>query len=241
MLITKYYSPNYNLKPRSIKSITFIIIHYTGMQSKRESIKRLTNIKSKVSCHYLIDRKGKIIRLVADNRIAWHAGKSKWGKYNNLNSKSIGIELENKGHKIKYENFTNKQIRSLTKLLKKLKNKFKINRNKILGHSDIAPIRKIDPGEKFPWGKLSKNGLALNYPKYLKKIKKGNLDRKSIYRIFFKNLYILGYRYFSPKKLKFSKSEIKIIKAFQRRFFNRKIDGKINQKMLEISGFLAKS
>ena len=241
MKIDNIYSPNFSKTLRKSTEIRFLIIHYTGMQSKRESIKRLTNIKSKVSCHYLIDRKGKIIRLVADNRIAWHAGKSKWGKHNNLNSKSIGIELVNKGHKIKYENFTNEQISSLIKLLKKLKNKFKINKNKILGHSDIAPIRKIDPGEKFPWGKLSKNGLALNYPKNLKKIKKRNLNKKNIYKIFFKNLYILGYRYFSPKKLKFSQSEIKIIKAFQRRFFNRKIDGKINQKMLEISGFLAKS
>ena len=77
MLITKYYSPNYNLKPRSIKSITFIIIHYTGMQSERESIKRLTSQSKKVSCHYLINRKGMVYQLVKENKVAWHAGKSK--------------------------------------------------------------------------------------------------------------------------------------------------------------------
>ena len=86
------YSPNFSKNPRKMKDIKFIIIHYTGMQSKIESIKRLTSSKSKVSCHYIIDRKGKIIRLVEDHKVAWHAGKSKWKNLVNLNKNSIGIE-----------------------------------------------------------------------------------------------------------------------------------------------------
>ena len=98
MEISKYNSPNYNKKARSSKSITCIIIHYTGMQSERESLQRLIHPKSRVSCHYLISRNGKIFNLVKEKNIAWHAGKSMWGNYKNLNKNSIGIELVNRGH-----------------------------------------------------------------------------------------------------------------------------------------------
>ena len=110
MKISNVYSPNFDKKKRSYKSIKFLVIHYTGMQSERESIKRLCNPKAKVSSHYLINRNGKIYRLVMDNRIAWHAGKSSWGKYKNLNKNSIGVEMVNKGHKFGYTNFKKKTI-----------------------------------------------------------------------------------------------------------------------------------
>ena len=97
-----------------------MIIHYTGMQSGRVSMNRLKNLKSKVSCHYFIERNGGIYRMVEDNKIAWHAGKSKWRGFNNLNRHSIGIEIQNKGHFISYQNFSKKQIFSLIKLIKKL-------------------------------------------------------------------------------------------------------------------------
>ena len=130
------------------------------MQSEIESIKRLKDLKHKVSCHYLINRKGQIIQMVQDMNIAWHAGKSKWKKFKNLNNNSIGIELVNKGHTYGYQNFSNEQINSLIKLSKKLKKKYNIKKENFLGHSDIAPLRKIDPGEKFPWKKLSTHNLG---------------------------------------------------------------------------------
>ena len=102
-------SPNYSKKPRSKKKIKFVIIHYTGMQSEIESINRLKSPKHKVSCHYLINRKGKITQMVKDLNIAWHAGKSRWKNFKNLNSSSIGIELVNKGHSFGYEKFSNKK------------------------------------------------------------------------------------------------------------------------------------
>ena len=125
------------------------------MQSEIESINRLINKNSKVSCHYLINRKGTIMQMVKENKIAWHAGVSKWKNIKNLNKNSIGIELVNKGHFFGYENYSNLQINSLIKLCSKLKKKYKIHKENFLGHSDIAPYRKIDPGEKFPWKKLS--------------------------------------------------------------------------------------
>ena len=232
MRITKYYSPNFDLKTRSNKTITVIIIHYTGMQSERESLKRLISPKSKVSCHYLIRRNGVIFRLVNDRNIAWHAGKSKWGKYNNLNKNSIGIELVNKGHKFGYQAFTKTQILNLVKLCKKLKKKYKIKKQFILGHSDIAPLRKIDPGEKFPWDYLSSKGIGI-YPKKIRENEKKNEKSKNL-RIFFRNLQIIGYRYLN---LKFRR---KIIKNFQRKYRQEKVDGILDLETYKISQILAK-
>ena len=110
-------SPNFLKKTRKNGNIKFIIIHYTGMQSIRASIKRLLNPKSKVSCHYLISRDGHLIKMVDDNKIAWHAGKSKWKTYKNLNFFSIGIELSNKGHQFGYQSYPKKQLKRLSKLV----------------------------------------------------------------------------------------------------------------------------
>ena len=135
-------SPNFGRKKRSIKSVKAIVLHYTGMQSERESIKRLCNPKFEVSCHYLINQNGNIYRLVQDNKIAWHAGKSCWAIFKNLNNNSIGIELVNKGHRFGYTNFKKKQLSSLINICKILIKKYKIKKKYIVGHSDIAPLRK---------------------------------------------------------------------------------------------------
>ena len=165
MISKTIYSPNHSKKRRKFKDIRIIVLHYTGMQSKIESIKRLVNPKSKVSCHYLIDRKGKIIKLLDDNKIAWHAGKSRWKNFTNLNKNSLGIELVNKGHQHGYQKYPKIQIKQLIKLCTHLKKKYKINNKNIVGHSDIAPLRKKDPGEKFPWKQLNKNKIGFSYKK----------------------------------------------------------------------------
>ena len=232
---TLYLSPNYSNEKRANRSIKFIIIHYTGMQSEIESIKRLKDKSSRVSCHYLINRKGKVFHMVSDKKIAWHAGKSKWKNFKNLNKISIGIELVNKGHNFGYQNFTSIQILSLIILCKKLKKKFNIRNSNFLGHSDIAPHRKIDPGEKFPWKKLSKFDLGIWYKEKNLKINFRNIKKKRI--IFFKNLYKIGYRYFHlHKRLKKDKL---VIKAFQQRYRPSKVNGVIDEKTFKISHFLA--
>ena len=233
MIIQTSYSENFSKKLRKNRDIKVIVIHYTGMQSKIESIKRLMNPKHKVSAHYLIDRKGKILRMVDDNKIAWHAGKSKWKNFKNLNNNSIGIELVNKGHEFGYQNFSNIQITSLINLCKNLKKKHRIKKENFLGHSDIAPLRKIDPGKKFPWKKLSMHNIG-NW--YSKKEKKIEVNLKKIEHSFFKNLQKLGYRYFSVKNRK--SNDQKIIKSFQSHYLPNRVTGKVDQKTFEISHFL---
>ena len=128
MIIKKDLSPNCSSKSRLNNAIKYVIFHYTGMQSEIESIKRLKNVKSKVSCHYLINRKGSVIQMVKDNYVAWHAGKSKWKNFINLNQNSIGIELVNKGHNFGYQKFSDAQISSLIKLCKNLKKNIQLKK-----------------------------------------------------------------------------------------------------------------
>ena len=234
MKITINSSPNYSKKRRSLKDIKFVIIHYTGMQSEIASINRLRNLKFKVSCHYLINRKGKVIQMVDDTYIAWHAGKSRWKNFVNLNKSSLGIELVNKGHQFGYQNFTNQQIKSLISLCKILKKKFAVKKENFLGHSDIAPLRKSDPGEKFPWKKLNSHGLGKWYKKNNRSI---NINTSKIESLFFKNLKKLGYNYFSVHKK--SSSDKKIIKSFQMHYLPNNVTGKIDQKTFKISHFLS--
>ena len=238
MKINIFYSPNYT-KNRAKNIIKFIVIHYTGMQSERASIKRLTNSKSQVSTHYLINREGKITQMVDEKNTAWHAGKSKWKNFTNLNNQSIGVELVNKGHQFGYQSFTKKQISKLILLCNFLIKKYKIKKNNILGHSDIAPLRKKDPGEKFPWHFLSKKKIGYWHNINKKNIKDQGLDKNNFRKPFFNNLHKIGYRYFNKKKS--SKNDLKAIKAFQRRFRQNKVNGLIDLECLQISHFLAYS
>ncbi len=239
MKIKLLNSPNYGRNTRPKKTIKFVIIHYTGMQSEIESLNKLKDYNSNVSCHYLIGRKGNVIQLVKDSKIAWHAGKSRWKEFRNLNKNSIGIELVNKGHNFGYEKFSFKQIKSLKLLCKKIKKKYKIPENNFLGHSDIAPLRKIDPGEKFPWKNLSKIKIGSWY--FFKKrdfLEINNISKLNQRRLFFKNLHKIGYRYFSQNKK--GKKDNLVIKAFQRRYLPDKVTGEIDKKTLKISLFFAK-
>ena len=234
---TLNYSPNFNAKKRSIKQIKFIIFHYTGMKKESEAISRLTDIQSEVSSHYFIKNNGEIITMVPESYIAWHAGKSSWGSYKSLNKNSIGIEITNPGHDFNYKKFTQKQIISLLKLSKILIKKYKINSKNILGHSDIAPERKKDPGEKFPWKYLSKNKIGLWHTlknqELIKnrKIKTSNIDKET----FFDNLFKIGYSKITPESLNKDKYLRNLTKNFQRRFRQELINGKIDRECLLIS------
>ena len=233
-----FCSPNFNKKKRLISSIKLVILHYTGMQSERESIKRLCNPSSKVSAHYLINQNGKIFKLVEDRYIAWHAGKSRWKKYSNLNKNSIGIELVNKGHQYGYSSFKIKQISTLVKLCKNLKKKYRIKTKNFLGHSDIAPLRKIDPGEKFPWEFLSINKIGIWHDfksNFLKGYRKLKVSKKEVKK-FEKLLIRIGY--FFPKGK--TKSFTRITKAFQRHFRKQLINGILDKECLIIADNLAK-
>ena len=233
--LIKKYSINFDLPERNYRSIKFVIIHYTGMQTESKAINRLLDSNSKVSTHYFIKNNGLIINMVPDDYVSWHAGKSFWKKNRYLNKCSIGIEINNPGHKYRYKNFSIKQISSLVKLLKVLVKKYNIKITNILGHSDIAPSRKIDPGEKFPWKKLAQKKLAYWHNLDPKKIKiyRGVKLTANQENIILKNLYRFGYC--RIKKMNFSRNRKYLTKAFQRRFRQELVDGNIDKECFLIS------
>ena len=231
------YTPNFNSKKRISKEIKFIVFHYTGMKKESEAIKKLTNIQSEVSSHYMVKNNGELVKLLPDLYIAWHAGKSSWKNYKSLNSNSIGIEITNPGHEFNYKNFSKKQIMSIIKLSKFLIKKYTINSQNILGHSDIAPERKKDPGEKFPWKYLSQNKIGFWHTEKKqeliknRKVKTNKVDKK----LFFNNLFKIGY----SKKIQQNTNKENyfknITKTFQRRFRQELVNGKIDRECLLIS------
>jgi N-acetylmuramoyl-L-alanine amidase len=229
------YSPNFNPKKRTIRQIKFIIFHYTGMKKESAAISRLTNIQSEVSSHYLIKKNGDIVVMVPDLYIAWHAGKSSWKSFKSLNKNSIGIEISNPGHENNYLNFSKKQVQSIIYLSKSLFKKYKIKSSNVLGHSDIAPFRKKDPGEKFPWRYMAKFGMAKWHSLSKKTLKEKRLKmiNTNEKKNFFKNLFKIGY----SKKVLNKKT---LVSAFQRRYRQDLINGKIDQECLLISKNLAK-
>ena len=238
--INKNYSPNFSLPKRKEKNIKFIILHYTGMKKESAAIKRLCDEKSKVSAHYFIKKNGEIINMVPDLFEAWHAGKSSWKKVSSLNKYSIGIEIQNSGHEFQYEKFPSIQITKLKKLLQRLIKKYNIDVKNVLGHSDISPERKKDPGEKFPWKKLAKANLA----KWHQLNENNNINLRSKIlnlkeeNIFIRNLYLIGYNKINGLDSNYNKKIL--ISAFQRRFRQSLINGKSDQECLKISKNLLK-
>jgi N-acetylmuramoyl-L-alanine amidase len=236
------YSPNFNIKKRGIKQIKFIIFHYTGMKKESGAISKLTDIQSEVSCHYLIKNNGEIITIVPESYIAWHAGKSSWGNCKSLNKNSIGIEITNPGHEFNYKKFSKKQIVSLLRLSKFLIKKYKINLKNILGHSDVAPERKKDPGEKFPWKYLSQNRVGLWHTVKKEELLKNRTVKttKIDKELFFNNLFKIGYSKKISKNVSKERYLNYLIEAFQRRYRQNLIDGKVDQECLLISQNLVK-
>ena len=219
------YSPNFDLKKRNSRQIKFLIFHYTGMKKERESINRLTSVKSKVSSHYLIKYNGDVLILVPDLFIAWHAGKSYWKNFKSLN-----------------KSFSQRQLKSILKLSKYLISKYKIKSKNILGHSDIAPSRKKDPGEKFPWKFFAKNKVGIWHSLSQNKLKKNRLKFVNLrdQKIFFNNLLKIGYTLNIPSNIKKKHFLFLLVKAFQRRFRQQLINGKIDKECCLISENIAK-
>ena len=230
--MTSNYSPNFDYRKRNKNEIKYLIFHYTGMKNDKLAIRKLTSLNSNVSCHYYITRSGKLIRMIPDLYIAWHAGESNWRNDKSLNYNSIGIEISNPGHQHGYIKFNKYQIQSLIKLSKFLIKKYKIKKKNILGHSDIAPTRKLDPGEKFPWKYLSKKKIGIWHtlnPQKLKSLRKKKSDLNLV--IFLNYLKKIGYyiKYNNINEL------AKIIKIFQMRFRPEIINGKLDFECYEIA------
>jgi N-acetylmuramoyl-L-alanine amidase len=137
-----------------------IVLHYTGMSSAEQAVKWLSDPRSKVSCHYVVDERGRITQLVAEAQRAWHAGASHWAGETDINSASIGIEIQNPGHEHGYPDFPSEQMQAIAALCHDIAQRRDIAPERVLAHSDVAPGRKIDPGEKFDWAFLAKHGVG---------------------------------------------------------------------------------
>ncbi len=206
-------APSPNFDERRLP-ITMIVLHYTGMQDGDSAIARLRDPEAKVSAHYVVAEDGTVLRLVPEEKRAWHAGVSRWRDIaDDINSASIGIEIVNPGHEFGYRPFADEQIASVIQLVMQIKDRYQITRGNIVGHSDIAPTRKRDPGELFPWGKLARLRLALPRPT------KNLMDPGWTQAGFLLALERFGYDVVEP---------MAAIMAFQRRFRPELIDGELD-------------
>jgi len=178
-MMKKIPSPNFDARKAAVD---MLVLHYTGRPTLEESLAWLIDPAKKVSAHYLIGEKGEVFQLVAENKRAWHAGVSYWRGETDINSCSIGIELQNPGQEFGYRDFSKSQIRSLIKLSKEIIARHKIPAGRILGHSDVAPSRKFDPGEKFPWAELGEKGVGLWPKNYNPESLKGRFAREPFLR-----------------------------------------------------------
>ena len=237
--IKHFYSINFDTIKRKKANVKFLVFHYTGMRSEKSAINKLSDKKSKVSCHYFIKKNGSIINLVPDLYVSWHAGISCWKKFKKINKYSIGIEIHNPGHQYGYKYFNKKQINSIIYLSLKLAKKYNLKNKDFLGHSDIAPCRKKDPGEKFPWELLSKYHIGVWHSLDKKKIKSYRQKNTDSFekKLFLNYLTEIGYFF----KKENTNSILFVIKAFQRRFRPNLINGKIDLECLKIAKNLVKS
>lgn len=159
MAIIERPSPNFTER-RGTDRPDMVVLHYTGMQSAAAAVDRLCDPGPEVSAHYLIAEDGSVTRMVAEEMRAWHAGASRWGAVTDVNSHSIGIELANPGHHLGYPPFPEPQMAALERLLAGVLARWQIDPARVVGHEHVAPGRKIDPGEKFDWLRLARQGLA---------------------------------------------------------------------------------
>ena len=155
------WSPNFDERALPI---SMIVLHYTGMKTGAEALDRLADPEAKVSAHYVVSEDGQITHMVPEDKRAWHAGKSHWRGISDINSASVGIEIVNPGHEVGYVPVPDPQVASVVRLVHQIKDRHAITRGNVVGHSDIAPTRKQDPGELFPWGELARRRLALPRP-----------------------------------------------------------------------------
>lgn len=210
-------SPNWNERA---EPISMVVLHYTEMESAAAALERMCDPTAEVSAHYLITDGGEVIRLVPEDKRAWHAGVSYWRGHTDVNGKSIGIELDHPGHALGYREFSEAQFEALVPLLARIVRTYDIPRANVVGHSDVAPARKIDPGELFPWDRLAEYKLCLARPE---KLELGDpFDNDGA---FYLALERFGYDIADGRKA---------VEAFQRRWRPEKIDGEIDGQVRAI-------
>ena len=232
--IYNYKSPNFDKRKKGT-ALKYIILHYTAMRNYKEAINHLCSKKNKVSSHFVISKKGEVFYLVDISKRAWHCGLSYWTGVTDVNSESVGIEIDNSGYHYNFEKFETKQIESLISLIRYIFKQYMIKEKCVLGHSDISPYRKIDPGTKFPWKSLSKRGISF----FPSKLSDAKLDKVEEYLDFqFKNnnkysksLYMLNKIGYDTEPAKKDPNNYKLlIKAYQMHYRQNLISGKLDKE-----------
>lgn len=206
-----------------------LLLHYTGVESAASAISWLADPRSEVSCHYVVDEAGRITQMVAEADRAWHAGAGTWAGETDINSRSIGIEIQNVGHVAGYPDFPDAQIHAVIGLCKDIVARHRIAPERVLAHSDVAPTRKIDPGEKFPWPLLAQQGVG----HWIEPVPVHETDpglecgcRDSAVATMQSNLRRYGYGIDVTGEL--DEATQFVVKAFQRHFRPARVDGRID-------------
>jgi N-acetylmuramoyl-L-alanine amidase len=203
-------SPNFDARPEDVP-VDILLLHYTGMESGAAAVARLCDPAARVSAHYTVDEDGTVYAHVPEDKRAWHAGLSYWAGARDINARSVGIEIVNPGHEFGYRPFPAAQIAAVKILARDIVQRHGIAGARVLGHSDVAPARKVDPGELFPWGELAAEGIGL-WPQTRKPRLEGTFEQ---------GLRAFGYGL--PPEMDVATETV--IAAFQRHFRPMKIDG----------------
>jgi N-acetylmuramoyl-L-alanine amidase len=211
-------SPNFDERPDAVP-VDMLVLHYTGMTGVDAALDRLCDPAAKVSAHYLIDEDGLVYGLVPESKRAWHAGVACWRGHRNINERSIGIELANPGHEFGYRDFTAPQMAALADLAGAILARHPIPASNILAHSDIAPDRKLDPGERFDWRGLAGRGIGL-WPSM------GSIQGET--------LELLG-------QCGYDTATRQAVAAFQRRYRPTRIDGRLDDETRGLIAGLAEA
>jgi N-acetylmuramoyl-L-alanine amidase len=224
-------SPNFDAR---LGSVDMLILHYTGMQTADAALDRLCDPAAKVSAHYLIDEDGTVWRLVAEEQRAWHAGVSSWRGQMDINAASIGIELVNPGHEFGYRLFPEPQMGSLEILTREILARHPIPARNIVGHSDVAPLRKQDPGELFDWPRLARAGIGF-WPDF------AGTDAKIATSIAGTQSLLAEIGYGCPQTGVIDRETMAVIAAFQRHYRPECCDGAVDDETCRRIAVLAQA
>ena len=215
-----FTSPNHDARPSTARPC-IVLLHYTGMITAEAAVARLCDPRARVSAHYVIDEAGTVLALVAEDRRAWHAGVAGWRDIDDVNGHSIGIELVNPGHDWGYRDFPQRQIAALIDLAGAIVERWHLPPAAVIGHSDVAPARKIDPGERFPWEQLAAHGLGVWPARAAPCPVDPAAARAALARI--------GYRFDLPDT-----EPAQIVAAFQRHWRRDRVDGRLDPESMSL-------
>jgi N-acetylmuramoyl-L-alanine amidase len=217
-------SPNFDERT-GLARADMIVLHYTGMQWSHDAIHRLCDPKARVSSHYVVMENGMILQLVSESKRAWHAGVSSWGGDPDVNSRSIGIEICNPGHEFGYPDFPTRQIAAVITLCRAIMTRHIVRPENVVAHSDVAPSRKQDPGEKFPWKRLALSGVGLWVEPAMIADGAGLSPGESSEKVNELQTSLADYGYGLESTGHYDTATTEVVSAFQRHFRPAKVDG----------------